>query len=87
MEKTGGTKIAKIQKFSVKIVAEILHILSEVKKNTFRIQDVGQQQKTNPVTIVGKLSYDLSLKGRNETLLEITMLSYERSNWIWIVMI
>ena len=87
MEKTGGTKIAKIQKFSVKIVAEILHILSEVKKNTFRIQDVGQQQKTNSVTIVGKLSYDLSLKGRNETLLEITMLSYERSNWIWIVMI
>ena len=56
-------KLATLQKSSVKFVVGTLNIFTEVQKEKFKVQ-VIPQIVADITAIVGKISYDLSLKTR-----------------------
>ena len=55
--------MATLQKLLVKVVAEALNILTEVQKGKFEIETIAQMV-ADITAILGKVSYDLSLKRR-----------------------
>ena len=61
-QRKGDVKLATLQKSLVKVVAGALNIFTEVQKEKFEIQTIAQMV-ADITAIVGKVSYDLSLKG------------------------
>ena len=55
--------MATLQKLLVKVVAEALNILTDVQKDKFEIETIAQMV-ADITAILGKVSYDLSLKRR-----------------------
>ena len=62
-QRKGDVKLATLQKSLVKVVAGALNIFTEVQKEKFKIQTIVQMV-ADITAIVGKVSYDLSLKRR-----------------------
>ena len=62
-QRKGDVKLATLQKSLVKVVAGALNIFTEVQKEKFEIQTIAQMV-ADITAIVGKVSYDLSLKRR-----------------------
>ena len=62
-QRKGDIKLTTLQKLLVKVVAEALNILTEVQKDKFEIETVAQMV-ADITAILGKVSYDLSLKRR-----------------------
>ena len=62
-QRIGDVKLATLQKSLVKVVAGALNIFTEVQKEKFEIQTIAQMV-AYITAIVGKVSYDLSLKRR-----------------------
>ena len=62
-QRKGDVKLTTLQRSLVKVVAGALNILTEVNKDKFEIQKIGQMV-AGITTTVGKVSYDLSLKRR-----------------------
>ena len=62
-QKKGDVKLAALQKSLVKVVAGALNIFTELQKDKFEIQTIAQMV-AHITEIVGKVSYDLSLKRR-----------------------
>ena len=56
-------KLTTLQKSLVKVVAGALNIFTEIQKDKFEIQTIAQMV-ADITAIVGKVSYDLSLKRR-----------------------
>ena len=62
-QRKGDVKLATLQKSLVKVVAGTLNIFTEIQKDKFEIQTIAQMV-ADITAIVGKVSYDLSLKRR-----------------------
>ena len=62
-QRKGDVRLATLQKSLVKVVAGALNIFTEVQKEKFEIQTFVQMV-ADITAIVGKVSYDLSLKRR-----------------------
>ena len=62
-QRKGDVKLVTLQRSLVKVVARAINIFTEVKKDKIEIQKIGQMV-AGITTIVGKVSYDLSLKRR-----------------------
>ena len=62
-QRKGDVKLATLRKSLVKVVAGALNIFTEVQKEKFEIQTIAQMV-ADITAIVGKVSYDLSLKRR-----------------------
>ena len=62
-QRKGDVKLAALQKSLVKVVAGALNIFTEVQKEKFEIQTMAPVV-ADITAIVGKVSYDLSLKRR-----------------------
>ena len=62
-QRKDDVKLATLQKSLVKVVAGALNIFSGVQKGKFEIQTIAQMVADITV-IVGKVSYDISLKRR-----------------------
>ena len=62
-QRKGDIKLATLQKLLVKVLAEALNILTEVQKDKFEIETVAKMV-ADITAILGKVSYDLSLKRR-----------------------
>ena len=62
-QRKGEVKLATLQKPLVKVVAGALNIFTEIQKDKFNIQTIGQMV-ADITANVGKVSYDLSLKRR-----------------------
>ena len=62
-QRKGDIKLATLQKLLVKVVAEALNVLIEVQKDKFEIE-TNAQTVADITPILGKVSYDLSLKRR-----------------------
>ena len=60
-QRKGDVKLATLQKSLVKVVAGALNIFTEIQKDKFEIQTIAQMV-ADITAIVGKVSYDLSLK-------------------------
>ena len=62
-QRKGDVKLATLQKSLVKVVAGALNIFTKLQKVKFEIQTIAQMV-ADITAIVGKVSYDLSLKRR-----------------------
>ena len=62
-QRKGDVKLATLQKSLVKVVVGARNIFTEVQKEKFEIQTIAQMV-ADIIPIVGKVSYDLSLKRR-----------------------
>ena len=62
-QRKGDVKLVTPQKSLVKVVAGTLNIFTEIQKDKFEIQTIAQMV-ADITAIVGKVSYDLSLKRR-----------------------
>ena len=62
-QRKGDVELVTLQKSVVKVVAGALNIFHEVQKDKFEIQAIAQMV-ADITAIVGKVSYDLSLKRR-----------------------
>ena len=62
-QRKGDAKLASLQNSLVKVVAGALNIFTEVQKEKFEIQTIAKMV-ADITAIVGKVSYDLSLKRR-----------------------
>ena len=62
-QRKGDIRLATLQKPSVKVVAGALNTFTEIRKEKFQIQTIAQMI-TDITAVVGKVSYDLSLKRR-----------------------
>ena len=60
-QKKGDVKLTTLQKSLIKVVAGALNIFTEVQNEKFEIQTIAQMV-ADITAIVGKVSYDLSLK-------------------------
>ena len=60
-QRKGDAKVATLKKSLVKVVAGALNIFTEVQKENFEMQTIAQMV-ADITAIVGKVSYDLSLK-------------------------
>ena len=60
-QRNGDVELATLQKSLVKVVAGALNIFTEVQKENFEMQTIAQIV-ADITAIVGKVSYDLSLK-------------------------
>ena len=60
-QRKGDAKVATLKKSLVKVVAGALNIFTEVQKENFEMQTIAQIV-ADITAIVGKVSYDLSLK-------------------------
>ena len=62
-QRKGDAKLAILKKSLVKVVAGALNIFTELQKEKFEIQTIAKMV-ADITAIVGKVSYDLSLKRR-----------------------
>ena len=62
-QRKGDVKLAILQKSLVKVVAGAPNIFNEIQKDKFKIQTIAQMV-ADITAVVGKISYDLSLKRR-----------------------
>ena len=62
-QRKGDAKLAILKKSLVKVVAGALNIFTELQKEKFEIETIAKMV-ADITAIVGKVSYDLSLKRR-----------------------